>query len=276
MNRRSDWIFGAVIVAASVAAALAATRIFTPVERPPVTEAEPYTAPGDTAATNVSQTARFDRIEQELSSLRDKVGSVGSDSEQSPPQSRGYEKRIESLEAQLAELREAEEAKARNRAALQEAMNDPELRKKYYQYANRQRQRRWDHLGQIFQTQATDPEWAPEMMSQITNAFSAPGVRGAQLGSADCRQTMCRVDYSVSGSALSGDDPMALMELEHHLATGFAAGGDIRMNTSVEPKADGGYEYTMYVIRNDAKLPRTPSEFDGLTIVEAIERLRQQ
>lgn len=270
---QGKWTLVGVVVVASVATTLATIRILTPVERQPVHVAASDSANVESLAEARVQSERLTRVERELSLLIDQVQSAKS-GQQQPATTVKYAERIKDLEQQLANLQRAEQVKAQEKAALQSALNDPAMREKYNKYAQRQNERQRAQLAEVFHSQAPDPDWAPEMIAHITNAFTAPGVQGAQLSNADCRETICRVEYHVSGSSVSGDDPTAFMELEHNLIAGFAAGGDVRLNMKARPDQFGGYEYTVYVVKKDAQLPRAPSELDGLSMIEAIERLR--
>lgn len=217
----------------------------------------------------------------------DATNSDGQDGiEEAPPSTRsaedGYQmaKRIEALEAKLADLMEKSAADEARRTAsrtefeeLQEAANDPFLRQQFGRVISGQQERQAEAVKERFSFEAVDPTWAPEALAAIESTLGDNVPAQARIVDVQCRTSACRVDLSLPESSVNFDGGKASLGDATSFDTDIALLSSLSTNMSRstirrQPDGSGGYNYELYLHRDGYEPPLAPNPMTGMTLPE--------
>jgi hypothetical protein len=98
--------------------------------------------------------------------------------------------------------------------------------------------------------QSLGGDWATQAEGEITTAFASPGLTGSRLLDAQCRQTLCRLEFQHVNEEARGDFTQGILAHAVFQNTGY-------FNM---PLDETGLHFVMFLARSGTPLPAAMPE----------------
>lgn len=204
---------------------------------------------------------RAEHLDRRMALLESRLDALdGAPARQEPgPESAGapsddrlgrLEARVERLTGLVEDL--AGRAAEAESAALAEIELDPRARQELVEEVRQEMQRARSLWDEQLLSERPDPAWSPATVAAIEKSFAvAPAFASAQLVSAECSATLCRVEVARDDTGDSED----VSDLEDELLVEWA---DRLPSASLDVEWDdtGAAHIVVYYARKDHDLPR--------------------
>jgi hypothetical protein len=213
----------------------------------------------------------------ESDALQESLGKLLAGNEQVLAQLDRLDQRLSTLEMERDEKANESYQKQKAKAALARASKDPKLVAKFNQTLASSRDKHYQTISDNFETEPVDSEWAEATKERVLSGFDQSNEINAWLDEVTCRTSLCRIVLDIPSSAAILEQPGGLMNLEVDLMSKLSSGdGAIQSFTRTEPDGLGGMRYITYAARSGYDLPPASSPFEGMTIEESIEYLKNE
>jgi len=173
---------------------------------------------------------------KDLEALKEKIKQLESGKRNLERESTKFQDELNLLRSQLAELRQSQKTRSSHRVPAVEtgveamgvakgadaSTDASELTPEdEIEQADEKMWAQADVIEDAIQMEDTDPEWSRAATNELDNAYRSEAMVGAELVSAECRTTLCRMELVLNGSKPAEETFRSLIDLAPWEGQGF-------------------------------------------------------